>query len=114
MKVMMAGAALLLGAGGALAQVASKVDAAKAYDTLIACFEAEADQLDDRHSDARTIASATSLRCRDAIRAVHAARRGVPTDSAIIDEDMASAELKAWFLDRAIVATLERRAARKR
>lgn len=112
MKTMMAGAGLLLVAGTALAQ-APKVDGALAYTALIACMERSADQLDDNRSDAGTIARAVSFKCRDAMKTFHGARRGVAPESDAVAQDMASGEIRDWFLDRATVAALERRAARK-
>ncbi|MCO5091984.1 hypothetical protein [Bosea sp. (in: a-proteobacteria)] len=112
MKREMAAAALLLVASGALAQ-APKAEGVIAYTELISCLERSADQLDDNRSDAATIARAAMAKCREALASFHAIRRGIPAQSDAVAQDMATPELKEWFLDRATIAALERRAARK-
>ena len=102
----MAAAALLLVAGGALAQ--ATLDEAR--EALTRCYARATMQMDDGLSDARTIAAAALEPCRDERRA--AMRLAAPSaDAALIERAMRDRDTA---LDHATRIVLQTRIERKK
>lgn len=100
MKTMMAAAALLLVAGGAMAQ--ATLDEAR--EALTRCYARATIQFDDGMSDARTIAAAALEPCRDERRA--AMRLAAPSASpTMIEQAMRDRETALDHATRVVLQT---------